>query len=201
MLSITPKILTTLVIGSLILILPQHGKTQHLSDYIQDGLKSNLVLQQKNISLQQAQHSLKIAQRYFLPSVNVLADYTSGDGGRSISLPIGDLLNPVYTSLNQVTQSDAFQMVENVDENFFPKNFYDARVRTSLPLINTDLLIQKDIQGQQVLLKQYEVEAYKRELIRDIKTAYYTIMAADDAVKIYESAHRLVEQNVQVNES
>lgn len=201
MLSILSKNLRIVVTGGIILLLPHLGKTQQLSDYIQEGLKSNLVLQQKNISLQQAQQSLKIAQRYFLPTVSVLADYTSGDGGRSISLPIGDLLNPVYTSLNQVTQSDAFQMVENVNENFFPKNFYDARVRTSVPLINTDLLIQKDIQSQQVLLKQYELEIYQRELIRDIKTAYYTIMAADDAVKIYESAFRLVEQNVFVNES
>src|SRR5688572_9843132 len=201
MLSITPKILTTLVIGSLILILPQHGKTQHLSDYIQDGLKSNLVLQQKNISLQQAQHSLKIAQRYFLPSVNVLADYTSGDGGRSISLPIGDLLNPVYTSLNQVTQSDAFQMVENVDQNFFPKNFYDARVRTSIPLINTDLYVNRNIQGQQVMLKQYELEVYKRQLVLDIKTAYYNQLTAEASVKIYESALSLVNKNIEINES
>ena len=100
-------------------------------------------------------------QSYFLPSVNLLADYTSGEGGRSIGIPVGDLLNPVYASLNQMTQSDAFPQVENVNQNFFPKNFYDARIRTSVPLINTDLYFNRTIQGQQVMLKQYELEAYK----------------------------------------
>jgi outer membrane protein len=174
---------------------------QSLDDYIAEGLKSNLVLQQKNISLQQAHQSLKAAKSYFLPTVNVLADYTSGQGGRSIAIPIGDLLNPVYTSLNQMTQSDAFPQVENVEQNFFPKDFYDARVRTSIPLVNTDLLINRTIQGQQVMLKHYEVEAYKRQLVLDIKTAYYNKLAAEAAVKIYESALTLVKKNVQVNES
>ena len=96
---------------------------QSLEDYVQEGLKSNLVLQQKNVSLQQAQQSLNLAKSYFLPTVNVLADYTSGEGGRSIAIPVGDLLNPVYASLNQVTQSDAFPQVENVKQNFFPEGF------------------------------------------------------------------------------
>ncbi len=176
-------------------------EAQTLEDYVQEGLKNNLVLQQKNVTLQQAQHSLRIAKSYFLPSVNILLDYTSGEGGRSIAIPVGDLLNPVYTSLNQMTQSDAFPQVENVEQNFFPKNFYDAKIRTSVPLVNTDLLINRSIQGQQLLLKQYELDVYKRQLVVDIKTAYYNHLAAASAVKIYESALTLVHKNVEINES
>jgi outer membrane protein TolC len=172
-----------------------------LDNYVEEGLKNNLVLQQKNISLQQAQQSLQIARSYFLPSVSLLTDYTSGEGGRSISIPVGDLLNPVYTSLNQMTQSDAFPQVENVEQNFFPKNFYDARVRTSIPLINTDLYINRNIQSQQVMLKQYELDAYKRQLVLDIKTAYYNQLTAEASVKIYESALSLVNKNIEINES
>src|SRR3989337_2258368 len=172
-----------------------------LDNYVEEGLKNNLVLQQKNISLQQAQQSLQIARSYFLPSVSLLTDYTSGEGGRSISIPVGDLLNPVYTSLNQMTQSDAFPQVENVEQNFFPKNFYDARVRTSVPLINTDLYINRNIQSQQVMLKQYELDVYKRQLVLDIKTAYYNQLTAEEPVKIYESALSLVNKNIEINES
>jgi outer membrane protein len=177
-----------------------HAQTA-LESYVGEGLKSNLVLQQKNLSLQQAEQALQTARSYFLPSVNVLTDYTSGQGGRSISIPVGDLLNPVYASLNQMTQSDAFPQIENVKQNFFPRNFYDAKVRTSLPLINTDLLINKNIQGQQVMLRQLEIEAYKRTLVLDIKTSYYNLLSAEAAVRIYESALGLVEKNVEVNES
>lgn len=187
--------------GLIFIIMSTSSRAQNVDNYVQEGLKSNLVLQQKNVSLQQAQQSLQIAKSYFLPSVNVLADYTSGQGGRSIALPIGDLLNPVYASLNQMTQSDAFPQVENVNQNFFPKDFYDARIRTSLPLVNTDLYINRNIQSQQVMLKQYDVEAYKRQLVLEIKTAYYSQVAAEAAVKIYESALTLVHKNVEINES
>lgn len=172
-----------------------------LERYVQEGLTSNLVLQQKNLSLQQAQQSLQIARSYFLPSVTLLTDYTSGDGGRSIAIPIGDLLNPVYASLNEMTQSDAFPQVENVKQNFFPHNFYDARVRTSVPIINTDLYLNRTIQSQQVMMKEYEVEVYKRDLVLDIKAAYFNYLSAVAAVKIYESGLALVNKNVEINES
>jgi outer membrane protein len=172
-----------------------------LDDYVREGLRSNLALQQKNLSLKQAEQSLQIARTYFLPSVTLLSDYTSGAGGRSISIPVGDLLNPVYASLNQMTQSDAFPQIENVSQNFFPKNFYDAKIRTSLPLINSDIHINKTIQEQQVMLRQYEVDVFKRQLVLDIKTAYYNLVSAEAGVKIYESALALVKKNVEVNES
>ena len=187
--------------GLLFIVISSSLSAQTLDNYVQEGLKSNLVLQQKNVSLQQAQQSLQIAKSYFLPSVNLLADYTSGEGGRSIGIPVGDLLNPVYASLNQMTQSDAFPQVENVNQNFFPKDFYDARIRTSLPLVNTDLYINRTIQNQQVMLKQYDLDAYKRQLVLEIKTAYYNQVAAEAAVKIYESALTLVHKNVEINES
>jgi outer membrane protein len=172
-----------------------------LENYVRQGLKNNQVLQQRNIALQQAENALKIARSYFLPSVTLLGDYTSGEGGRSINVPIGDLLNPVYGSLNQLTQSDAFPEVENVSQDFFPYNFYDARVRTTIPLINSDLYINRNIQGQQVLLKQHEVNAYKRQLVFEIKSGYYHYLSAIAAVKIYESGLILVNKNVEVNES
>src|SRR6478735_2508181 len=172
-----------------------------LDQYIKEGLKSNLVMQQKNLTLQQAQQSLQIARSYFMPSVNLLTDYTSGDGGRSIGIPVGDLLNPVYASLNQMTSSDAFPQIENVKQNFLPKNFYDARIRTSIPIINTDVYMNHSIQGQQVVMKQHELDIYKRQLVLDIKTAYFNLLGSTAAVKIYESALGLVKKNVEINES
>jgi len=193
---------TSLLSGVLAVVLPVAAAAQSpLDQYVKDGLESNLVLQQKNLSLQQAQHALQAARSYFFPTVSLLADYTSGDGGRSIAIPVGDMLNPVYATLNQMTQSDVFPQIENVEQNFFPKNFYDARVRTTLPIINTDIHINRSIQSQQVMLSQYEVEAYKRQLVLDIKTAYFNLLSADAAVEIYESAQMLMKKNVEINES
>jgi outer membrane protein len=172
-----------------------------LQNYIDEGLRNNIVVQQKALSLKQAENALTIARNQFLPSINLMGDYTSGDGGRSIALPVGDLLNPVYQSLNQLTQSDAFPQIQNVEENFFPKDFYDAKVRTTLPIINSDLIINRSIKSKQLLLADYELKAYKRQLTFNISEAYFKILSASEAVKIYEGALKMVAKNVEINES
>lgn len=177
------------------------GAQSSLDKYLRDGLENNIVVQQKTLSVAQAEHALAISRNLFLPSVQLLADYTSGDGGRSIALPVGDLLNPVYQSLNQLTQSDAFPQIQNVEQNFFPKDFYDARIRTALPIVNTDLVVNRNIKSKQVVLADYEVKRYKRQLIFDITEAYFKHLEAAQAVKIYEGALSIVTKNVEINES
>ncbi|MGK6351114.1 TolC family protein [Parapedobacter sp. DT-150] len=171
-----------------------------LTGYIQEGLESNLVLRQRNISLQRADYALKTAKSMFLPSVNVQASYQTADGGRNIPLPIGDMLNPVYRTLNQLTQSDAFPQIENETINFLPRNYYDAHIRTTLPIINTDIGHNKRINEQRVRLTQLEVEAYKRELVKEIKTAYFNYLSAIQIVDINRSALDLANEGKRTNE-
>lgn len=172
-----------------------------LDHYIDEGLKNNLVLQQKTISLEKALISLKIANGLFMPSVGLQGNYTSGDGGRSISIPVGDMLNPVYSSLNQLTGSDQFPQIQNVDQNFFPNNFYDVKVRASVALINSDLIYNKKITQQQALLQEFEQEIYKREVVRNIKVAYFNYLSSKEAMNIYHSALTRALESKRVNES
>jgi len=172
-----------------------------LDSYVRQGLERNIVVQQKSISLEMALLSLKMANGMFAPSVSLLGNFTSGEGGRSISFPIGDIMNPVYTTLNQLTASDQFPQLENVNTNFFPRNFYDVRARTSMPLLNTDLIYNKKIRGQQVLLQEYEVQVYQRELVRNIKVAYFNYLSAREGVVIYQSALTRAQEGKRVNES
>jgi len=172
-----------------------------LEKYIQEGISNNIVLQQKKISLEKAMYSLKTATSYFLPSINLEGDYTSGQGGRNIPIPIGDLLNPVYSTLNQLTQSSSFPQLENEKINFFPFHYYDVKLHTTMPILNTDIIINHSIQNDEVHLQQYEVDIYKRELIKDIKTAYYNYLSAISAEKIYNNALKVAEEGKRVNES
>jgi outer membrane protein len=172
-----------------------------LDAYVKIGLDSNIVLQQKSIALDQAMLALNNARSYFQPSVNFSGSYTTGEGGRSIALPVGDLLNPVYSTLNQLTASNAFPQIENVNQNFFPKNLYDVHVRTTMPLVNTDIWYGTSIRSQQAALKEAEILLYKRELVRDIKVAYYNYLSAAEAVKIYTTALELTERNLKVTAS
>ena len=172
-----------------------------LDSYLEEGIKNNLVLKEKNLDLDRSLLDLKDAKSYFLPSLDFSANYTLASGGRTIDIPIGNLLNPVYTTLNQLTGSSAFPQLENVSEQFLPDNFYDARFRVSMPLYNRDLMAQKQIRTNQTLLSEYELEIYRANLIQDIKTAYYNYCMASTAVEVIESSKSLVEQNLKVNQS
>ncbi len=172
-----------------------------LSTYVDSALENNIVLQQKNISLQQAVYALKTAKGLFYPSVGIQADYTTANGGRDISLPIGDMLNGVYTTLNQLTQSHQFPQLENQNINFLPQNFYDFKIHTEVPIINTQLKYNKTIKTKQVQLSQYEITIYKRNLIEKVKTAYYQYLQALEAINVYRSALNLAKENKRMNKS
>ena len=179
--------------------LAQQQKTP-LDQYVTEGFANNLVLQQKQVSLEKALYALKTAQSLYLPSVNFLFDYQTADGGRDIPLPLGDLLNGTYATLNQLTSSNRFPQLQNESINFLPKNFYDGKLRTTVPIINTDLSYNKKLQAQQVTLQNYEIEIYKRELVKNIKTAYYNYLSSLQAVSIYESTQQLAQESRRVNE-
>ncbi len=186
-------------IALLTCFIPGGIKCQVLSKYIREGLDNNIVLQEKSISLEYAIYSLKIARSYFLPAITIQGDYTSGEGGRYIPIPIGDLLNHVYSTLNQLTKTNSFPQLENENINFFPHDFYDVKLHATLPIINTDIYYNNSIQNKAVKLKEYELDIYKRELVKNIKTAYYNYIGALDAIKIYDEAIGMINENVRVN--
>ncbi|WP_421942498.1 TolC family protein [Pedobacter sp.] len=171
-----------------------------LDNYVTEAFKNNIVLQQKNISLEKAQYTLKTAKSLFLPTVEFSTSWSTADGGRNIPLPLGDLLNPVYSTLNQLTATNNFPLMENQSINFLPKNYYDAKVRTTVAIINTDLGFNKKISEQQVVLQEFEVQIYKRDLVKNIKTAYYNYLNALQAVDVYKSGLQLANEGLRVNE-
>ena len=198
---------TTLILTLVLFVfslLPGWGqvteKKDPLEGYIQDGLESNLVLQQKNVSLDKALLALKTAKSLFFPAVDLQFDYQTADGGRNIPLPLGDLLNNAYATLNQLTGTQAFPQLQNESIQFLPTNYYDARVRTTVPIINTDLFYNKRISQQQIVLREYEADTYRRELVRNIKLAYYNYLSALRSVDIYRSSLQLAKEGKRVNE-
>jgi outer membrane protein TolC len=145
--------------------------------------------------------SLKEARSYYLPSAYLDASYTVAQGGREIAIPVGDLLNPVYQTLNQITGTDKFPSIPNVSEQLLPNNFYDVRLKTTVPVYNPGLAYNRNVRDRQVKLAENEVEIYQRELIREVKKAYYNILMADKAIHIYQAALSVVKENLRTNQS
>lgn len=194
-------------IGSWMLVLAfltagQAGRGQTvLDEYVVQALRSNLVLQERKVSLEKALLAIREAKSLFGPSVSFETQYTLAQGGRRISFPVGDLLNPVYATLNQLTASSRFPQIANVEEQFLPDNFYDVRIRTTMPILNPDIRINRDIRMKQSELSQADLDTYRRELVREVKSAYYDHLMTLQAIAILESSLALVEEGLRLNRS
>jgi outer membrane protein TolC len=172
-----------------------------LDDYIEVALKNNEVIKQHNFDINKSMYALKEAHALFYPTVSLNGSYTVADGGRTIDIPIGDMLNPVYNTLNQITNSKAFPTLENQSVLINPDNFYDAKIHTTMPLLNFEIIYNKRIKSQQMSLQKIELEIYQRELVKDIKIAYYKYLQSVEGIKIYQEALALVKENQRVNQS
>jgi outer membrane protein TolC len=178
-----------------------YGQSKVLEDYIQSAFAQNQGLKQQHFQLDKSLYALQEARSLFLPQVGLTGNYTKAGGGRTIDIPIGDMLNPVYTTLNQLTNSQKFPQLENQSVLLNPDNFYDVHLRTSLPLVNTEIWYAQKIRRENITLQQAALNVYKRRLVKDIKTAYYQYYQAGKAVDIYNTARSQVQENIRVNTS
>ena len=176
------------------------GQKSILDEYIEMGFQQNIVLQQKSISAEKALLSLQSAQSLYQPTLAFQGGYQTGEGGRSISFPVGDMLNPVYATLNQLTKSSAFPQIANVETNFFPRNFYDVKLTSVMPIYNRDISINKEIQSQTLGIQKADIQVYKRELVKNIKTAYLNYLMAHKAIGIYQNGLLLAQEGKKINE-
>jgi outer membrane protein TolC len=176
------------------------GQKSILDEYIEMGFQQNIVVQQKLISAEKALLSLQSAQSLYQPTFAFQGGYQTGEGGRSISFPVGDMLNPVYATLNQLTKSSAFPQIANVETNFFPRNFYDVKLTSVMPIYNRDISINKEIQSQTLGIQKADIQVYKRELVKNIKTAYLNYLMAHKAIGIYQNGLLLAQEGKKINE-
>ncbi|HEV3327644.1 MAG TPA: TolC family protein [Puia sp.] len=171
-----------------------------LEEYIRTGLDSNLALHQRNFDLQKAQLDLRRAKSQFFPQATFSSQYTLADGGRTQSVPVGDLLNGVYSTLNQLTGSNKFPQVANQSIQFLPDNFQDTKMEVSLPILNTDLLHNKEVTAERINGSAADRDIYSRDLVRTIRQAYYQYLQTGKAIEIYGIALQLAKENRRVSE-
>lgn len=177
------------------------GQSNPLDAYIQEAIQNSHALKEKQFVLERNLLALEEAKRLYYPTVNLNGSYTLAAGGRRLEFPVGDLLNPVYSTLNQMTNSNQFPQIDNVNELLAPNNFYDIKVRTQQPIINAEIKINRSIKNAQVSLQEIDMQVYRRELAKNVKLAYYQYLQAREAAQIYQNATQLLQESKRVNES
>ncbi len=176
------------------------GQSKILEGYVQEGLKNNLALKQRNFSVEKSIAALKESKRLFWPEISLDANYTLAKGGRAFELPVGDLFNPIYANLNAINGNSNFPTnLENAKTTFLANNFHETRIRGILPILNTDIYFNIKAKKHLVSIEEAKKAAYKKELTKEIKTAYYRYQQANDLLKIQQDNQLLLKELVRVN--
>ncbi len=172
-----------------------------LEQYVKQGVASNLQLQQEQLQYQRSVEGLSLARSYFMPSVGINATYTLAGGGRFLQFPVGDLLNPVYATLNQITGSDRFPQIANVNEQLAPNHFHETTLRVTQVLFNPDVYFGYKAQKELISVQQAQKQAYGNQLRYSILEAYYQYWKAEEALQIFDQSIVILNEALRVNRS
>ncbi len=177
-----------------------------LDSYIRVGQKNNQALKQKDFSYQKSSAALNEARGMFLPSLSIEARYSRAGGGRDIIFPVGDLMNPVYNSLNQLFAASGlpqqpYPVLKNETIPFLREKEHETKLRLVQPVLQPALYYNYQLKDNLVKASQAELEAYKNELTKEIKTAYFKYLQTDQLVSLFEGTRELLNENIRVSQA
>jgi outer membrane protein len=171
-----------------------------LDSYIQAGLQNNLSLKTENLELQKAIANIAIAKSNFAPKLTFAPNYSLAAGGRKLSFPIGDLLNPVYSTLNQLTKTNKFPQVENVNQQLAPNNFHDTKLSFQYPIFNTDIQYNYLIQKELLTSAEAKKKVLENEIKHQIAISYFQYLQTLEGIKIIEESRKLLNEFIRFNQ-
>jgi outer membrane protein len=193
--------LKKIIFLSLILIITARGEDRLLDSYIKIALQNNLALQQQNFSLQKSMAALQEARGLFLPSISLNARYTRAGGGRTIEIPVGDYMNPLNRAINQIIGQPV--LPENVPNEIIPflrEKEQETKVSLFQPIFKPEIYYNYKINQDLSKIETMQRDLYKRQLIADVKTAFYTYLKTLNVLEIIERTEELLEENMRVNQ-
>jgi outer membrane protein len=171
-----------------------------LEAYIEVGLDQNLALRQESLEIGKAAEAIRQARALFYPQATFSPTYSFAAGGRRLDFPVGDLLNPAYQSLNELTGKNQFPTdIQNVNVLLAPANFHDTKVSIQYAIYNPEVrynyLIQKNLLSAQEAKKR----VIENELRYSIETAYYQYLKTLEAERILDSSRKVLDELVRLN--
>ncbi|MFN4147304.1 MAG: TolC family protein [Runella sp.] len=188
----------------LIVLLPLCGwgdcYGQVLESYVQRGLQHNLALKQENLEIEKALESIHQARALFFPRITFNPTYSLAAGGRRLQFPVGDLLNPVYSTLNQITRTNSFPQIANVDELLAPNNFHDTKFNIQYSIYNPEIKYNYLIQKQMLSVQEAKKKVLENEIRYNIETAYYQYLQTIEALKILDNARTTLNELLRLNQ-
>lgn len=171
-----------------------------LERYIEEGLAGNLLLKQERFEVAKALQSLRQAKALFYPQVTFAPTYSVAVGGRRLAFPVGDMLNPAYAALNELTGTDQFPTdIRNVNELLAPNNFHDTKLSFQYSLYNPEIKYNYLIQNSLLSVAEARYEVVSAEIRYAVTEAYYGYLKALKMHEIYRASRAMLVELVRLN--
>ena len=168
---------------------------------VHDALLANLELDIAGAAAAERLAALDAARARYLPALDLGARYSRADGGRTIDFPVGNLLNPVYASLNQLTGTTNFPSVANQSIHLLRPREQDTHLTLTQPLYDARLPAASAARGAEFAAATAARDALAGRVERDMATAYYRWLEAGARSGILDATLELAEANLRVNQS
>jgi outer membrane protein TolC len=150
--------------------------------------------------------ALKEARGMYLPRISLEARYSWAGGGRLIEMPIGDLVNPIHETLNQLLLLNGLEPgfpadIENEVIPFLRPHEHETKLRIIQPIFQPAIFYNSKIKSELNKIQKAKLNAFKRQLVSDIKTAYFTYLKTLKIKELLDSTRLLLEENLRISKS
>jgi outer membrane protein TolC len=168
---------------------------------VADALAANLDLAAATAETEARLAALDQARARYLPALDLDARYSRASGGRTIDFPVGDLLNPVYATLNQLTGQARFPAIENVSVRLLRPREQETKLSLTQPLYDARLGAARDAAAARVDSAEAARATLRSRLARDVRQAYYRWLEARARLGILDATLEAARANLHVNDS
>lgn len=163
--------------------------------YVRQAFADNLALQTQALDVSAARARLGATTGARQPRLDLVARYTVADGGRTIDVPSGDLINPAYAAINSLLSAAGkpanFPRVDNLAIPLLREREQETKLRLIAPIFNSELTRWASSRRSAVTSATAQHAAARRELRLGVLTAYYTVLRAQAAEQILTGAIEL----------
>ncbi len=182
---------------------PWPARPAAVEQLVAEAFAGNLALRGEALGVEQALEQLRQAEGRWQPRLDLVARFSRAEGGRTIDIPIGDLLNPVYSSLNDMLAAQGrpagFPSVSNQSIPLLREREQETKLRLLQPVFRPEITHGTRARRAGWESRTSQLAAFKRELRFLVESAWYRHQQADSAVRILESARALTGEALRTN--
>jgi outer membrane protein TolC len=176
-----------------------------IDDYVRLGHDESLALANQRMEAEKGELALRAAQARLWPELSLNSRYTVNSGGREITLPVDQLLNPAYQTLNELLvsmgQPARFSVLPATSFPLLRKHEQDTHLALRQPIYAPGLLDSIAASRAGAEAAQLGTAALERTQRHDIARAYLLTQKAHAAAGIVAGSVDILRENLRINEA